>query len=246
MNFVKKNLVSIILLLMLIGVIIFGIFKSNTFNKQVTDLKKTILSKDSIQKVRDGEYTKLIDDTKTQAELNKEVNTIAKETYKDIKKSGEKIVSNTNISVKPVTKIVIDTVYVDSSGTQKFTSYYPNIDSAFITHKITIQNSLATNSWEFKPLKINVVVTQQKDGMYRARLIGPKWIEAEEVTINGLPMTSVTERKFKYLLGASGGYSFQNNDLVVEVYTGFKYKSQIILLHGETNKVVSIGYIKEF
>lgn len=246
MNFVKKNLVSIIFLLMLIGVIIFGIFKSNTFNKQVTDLKKTILSKDSIQKVRDGEYTKLIDDTKTQAELNKEVNTIAKETYKDIKKSGEKIVSNTNISVKPVTKIVIDTVYVDSSGTQKFTSYYPNIDSAFITHKITIQNSLATNSWEFKPLKINVVVTQQKDGMYRARLIGPKWIEAEEVTINSLPITSVTEKKFKYLLGASGGYSFQNNDLVVGVYTGFKYKSQIILLHGETNKVVSIGYIKEF
>ena len=59
-------------------------------------------------------------------------------------------------------------------------------------------------------------------------------------------MNKITQKDFKTLLGASGGYSFNDRNIVVGVYTGFKYKNKIILIHGETNKVVSLGYIQEF
>lgn len=245
MNF-KKNLPIILSGLAMLVLILYIVFSSISHTNQVDELKQTILQKDSLGKVRDGEYTKLVNDTKTKSDLDKEVKEVSKDAYQDIKKNKEKIVNNTGISVKPITKVTIDTIYVDSSGTRRFTSYYPNRDSAFITHNTTINNNLATNKWDFKPLKLNVVVTQQKDGMYRARLIGPKWIEAQEVTVNSLPMNSITQKNFKLLVGASGGYSFNDKDIVLGVYTGLRYKNKIILIHGETNKVVSLGYIQEF
>ena len=82
--------------------------------------------------------------------------------------------------------------------------------------------------------------------MYRARFIGPSWIEAQEVTVNSLPLSPITERKFKFLLGASGGYDFNYRNISAGIYTGFRYKNQIVLVNGNTNKVVSLGYIKEF
>ena len=246
MKFIKDHYKTILAVLSIIGIVLYLFFNNTSYNSTIESLKKTILDKDSLIKIRDGEYTKLVNDTKTKKDLDKLVKDISEKTYQDIKKNGEKIVNNTGVSVKPINKVTTDTVYVDSSGVRRFTSYYPNKDSAFIIHQSTITNSLATNNWDFKPLKLNVVVTQQKDGMYRARLIGPKWIEAQEVTVSSLPMNKITQKDFKTLLGASGGYSFNDRNIVVGVYTGFKYKNKIILIHGETNKVVSLGYIQEF
>lgn len=246
MKFLKNNLLTLTLIAIIIGLFIYLTFNKIGTDKQISNLKDSILLKDSLKKIRDGEYTKLVNDNKSKSDLEKEVKNSSPQTYKDIKKAKEKIVSNTNISVKPTGKVTRDTVYIDSTGTRRFTSYYPNIDSAFVTHRSVITNSIATNTWEFKPLKLNVIVTQQQDGMYRARLLGPKWIEAQEVTVNSLPMASITEKRFKTLLGASGGYSFNDKDLVVGIYTGFRYKNTIILLNGATNKVVSLGYIQEF
>lgn len=246
MKFLKDNAVTLFLIGVVLALLIYLTFNKIGTDRQINSLKDSILVKDSLKKIRDGEYTKLVNDMKTRDELEKEVKDTSEQTYKDIKKAKEKIVSNTKVSVKPSTKVTRDTVYIDSTGTRRFTSYYPNKDSAFVTHRSVITNSIATNTWEFKPLKLNVIVTQQKDGMYRARLLGPKWIQAQEVTVNSLPMTPINEKKFKTLLGASGGYSFNDRDIVVGLYTGFRYKNSIILLNGSTNKVVSLGYIQEF
>lgn len=246
MGIIKKNLLTITLLLTIVGLVIFGIIREHGQTSQVRNLKDTILLKDSLKKIRDGEYSKLVNDNKTPSDLKKDVNSVSEQTGKDIKKNKEKIISNTGISVKPNTKTTRDTVFIDTMGIRRFTSFYPTKDSAFVTHRSIINGTIATNTWEFKPLKLNIIVTQQKDGMYKARLIGPTWIQAQEVTVNSLPMDPITEKKFKYLIGGSGGYSFESKDVVVGVYTGFRYKNKIVLIHGETNKVVSLGYIQEF
>lgn len=246
-TFLTDNLLSIVLILLIIGGLIYFSLQERKYDQQISNMKDTILAKDFLIKIRDGEYTKLVNDTKTTKELKEELKTIVSEQlYKEIVKNGEKITNNTTIRVVPTTKTLLDTVYIDSSGTRRFTSYYPNKDSAFITNQATITGNIASSTWSFQPLKLSVVVTQQKDGMYRARLIGPTWIQAEEVTVNSLPMTSINEKKFKFLLGASGGYSFEDRSMVVGVYTGIRFNNKIILLNGGTNKVVSIGYIQEF
>ena len=245
-NFIIKYYKLVIVSLIIIGAFSLILIQNSRLKSDLADYKETILKKDSLEKIRDGEYTKLVNDLKTSNDLKKYIKEISENTYKDIKKNKEKPLIITKISTVPKNIQTIDTVYVDTLGVRTITSYYPDKDSMYIKHTSVIKDKESKNTWEFSPLKLNVIVTQQKDGMYRARFIGPSWIEAQEVTVNSLPLSSITERKFKILLGASGGYDFNYRNISAGIYTGFRYKNQIVLVNGNTNKVVSLGYIKEF
>lgn len=245
-NFILKCYKLIIVALIVIGAFSFILIQNAGLKSDLVDYKKTILQKDSLQKIRDGEYTKLVNDLKSSNDLKKYIKEISDSTYQDIKRNKEKPLIITKVTTVPKTIQTIDTVYIDTLGVRTITSYYPNKDSMYIKHTSVIKDKESKNTWEFSPLKLNVIVTQQKDGMYRARFVGPSWIEAQEVTVNSLPLSSITERKFKFLLGASGGYDFNYRNVSAGIYTGFRYKNQIVLVNGNTNKVVSLGYIKEF
>ena len=236
----------IIVALIIIGAFSFISIQNFSLKSDLVGYKETILKKDSLEKIREGEYAKLVNDLKTSSDLKKYIKEISNNLYKDIKKSKESPIIITKISTVPKTIQTTDTVYVDTLGVRTITSYYPNKDSMYIKHTSVIKDKESKNTWEFSPLKLNVIVTQQKDGMYKARFVGPSWIEAQEVTVNSLPLTSLSERKFKFLLGASGGYDFNYRNVSAGIYTGFRYKNQIVLVNGNTNKVVSLGYIKEF
>ena len=245
-NFILKYYKLIIVALIIIGAFSFILIQNAGLKSDLVDYKKTILQKDSLQKIRDGEYTKLVNDLKSSNDLKKYIKEISDSTYQDIKRNKEKPLIITKVTTIPKTIQTIDTVYIDTLGVRTITSYYPNKDSMYIKHTSVIKDKESKNTWEFSPLKLNVIVTQQKDGMYRARFVGPSWIEAQEVTVNSLPLSPITERKFKFLLGASGGYDFNYRNVSAGIYTGFRYKNQIVLVNGNTNKVVSLGYIKEF
>ena len=245
-NFIIKYYKLIIVSLIIIVAFSLILVQNSELKSDLTDYKRTILKKDSLEKVRAGEYTKLVNDLKSSNDLEKGIKEISYTTYKDIKNKNEKSLIVTKISTIPKNVQTIDTVYIDTLGVRTITSYYPDKDSMYIKHTSVIKDKESKNTWEFSPLKLNVVVTQQKDGMYRARFIGPSWIEAQEVTVNSLPLSPITERKFKFLLGASGGYDFNYRNISAGIYTGFRYKNQIVLVNGNTNKVVSLGYIKEF
>ena len=245
-NFILKYYKLIVVALIIIGVFSFILIQNAGLKSDLVDYKKTILQKDSLQKIREGEYTKLVNDLKSSNDLKKYIKEISDSTYQDIKRNKEKPLIITKVTTIPKTIQTIDTVFIDTLGVRTITSYYPNKDSMYIKHTSVIKDKESKNTWEFSPMKINVIVTQQKDGMYRARFVGPSWIEAQEVTVNSLPLSPITERKFKFLLGASGGYDFNYRNVSAGIYTGFRYKNKIVLVNGNTNKVVSLGYIKEF
>lgn len=245
-NFILKYYKLIVVALIIIGAFSFILIQNAGLKSDLVDYKKTILQKDSLQKIREGEYTKLVNDLKSSNDLKKYIKEISDSTYQDIKRNKEKPLIITKVTTIPKTIQTIDTVYIDTLGVRTITSYYPNKDSMHIKHTSIIKDKESKNTWEFSPLKLNVIVTQQKDGMYRARFVGPSWIEAQEVTVNSLSLSPITERKFKFLLGASGGYDFNYRNVSAGIYTGFRYKNQIVLVNGNTNKVVSLGYIKEF
>ena len=245
-NFILKYYKLTIVALIFIGAFSFILIQNAGLKSDLVDYKKTILQKDSLEKIREGEYTKLVNDLKSSNDLKKYIKEISDSTYQDIKRNKEKPLIITKVTTVPKTIQTIDTVYIDTLGVRTITSYYPNKDSMYIKHTSIIKDKESKNTWEFSPLKLNVIVTQQKDGMYRARFVGPSWIEAQEVTVNSLPLSPITERKFKFLLGVSGGYDFNYRNVSAGIYTGFRYKNQIVLVNGNTNKIVSLGYIKEF
>lgn len=245
-EFLKDNFLIISAALVILGLLGYIAISSINHKKVEHELKRTILKKDYLIKVRDGQYTKLVDDMKTLSDLKKEVKDIDPEVSEDIRKAKEKPIIITTTKVVPVTKTTIDTVYVEGEKDRRIVSYYPNPDSAFVKHTSILTGANSTSTWEFSPLKINVIVTQQKDGMYRARLVGPNWLQAKEVTVNSLPLTPVLEKKLRFVAGVSAGFDFYKNKPNLGVYTGIKYNNTIILLNGATNQVVSVGVVKIF
>ena len=155
----------IVVALIIIGAFSFILIQNSRLKSDLADYKETILKKDSLEKVRDGEYTKLVNDLKTSNDLKKYIKEISENTYKDIKKNKEKPLIITKISTVPKNIQTIDTVYVDTLGVRTITSYYPDKDSMYIKHTSVIKDKESKNTWEFSPLKLNVIVTQQKDGM---------------------------------------------------------------------------------
>lgn len=245
-EFLKNNFLILAAALVVLGLLGYIVISSIDRKNEVKELKRTILLKDSLVKVREGQYTKLVNDMKSSSDLKKEVKEIDPRVSEDIKKAKEKPIMITTTKVVPVVKTTTDTVYVNGETDRKIVSYYPNPDSAFIKHTSVLTGASASSTWEFKPLKLNVIVTQQKDGMYRARLIGPNWLQAEEVTVNSLPLTPVVEKKLRFMAGVGAGFDFYTNKPNLGVYTGIKYNNTIILLNGATNQVVSVGVVKIF
>lgn len=240
----NKYIIACLLAIIFILSIIF-IYTSISDKSDITYLRKSVIEKDSLLKVRDGEYTKLVNDTKKNSDLKNEVKDISESTFKDIKDNKEKITSVTGVVVQPKDLKKEDKAQITSNNELYLSSYYPSKDSAFVKYSASVKDSTVNSSWEFFPLKIDVIVTQQKDGIFRARFVGPKWIQVNNLSVNSLPMSKITERNLKFLVGASGGYRFEENDFVVGVSTGLRYKSNIFILNGTSNKIVSLGYLKE-
>ena len=170
-NFILKYYKLIIVALIFIGAFSFILIQNAGLKSDLVDYKKTILQKDSLEKIREGEYTKLVNDLKSSNDLKKYIKEISDSTYQDIKRNKEKPLIITKVTTVPKTIQTIDTVYIDTLGVRTITSYYPNKDSMYIKHTSIIKDKESKNTWEFSPLKLNVIVTQQKDGMYRARIV---------------------------------------------------------------------------
>ena len=100
-NFIIKYYKLIIVSLIILGAFSLILIQNSELKSDLVEYKRTILKKDSLEKVREGEYTKLVDDLKTRNDLKKYIKEISENTYKDIKKNKEKPLIITKISTVP-------------------------------------------------------------------------------------------------------------------------------------------------
>ena len=98
-NFIIKYYKLVIVSLIIIGAFSLILIQNSRLKSDLADYKETILKKDSLEKIRDGEYTKLVNDLKTSNDLKKYIKEISENTYKDIKKNKEKPLIITKISI---------------------------------------------------------------------------------------------------------------------------------------------------
>ncbi len=260
MNFIKKNWKYIIGGIIALAAIYLLFIKPNlelkALEKQNETLKKEVLAKDTLQKLADGKYSKLVNTFNSTNDLNKILKTELSVIYDSIKNRKEKVLSinQNNITFKPKTNTVI--VYVNKDSTYSFTSFYPQKDKYFIKYNGTLdtKSKTVTDDWSFTNFNLNVVMTQRKDGLWDSYLDGPEFLKVNSIKVNSLPakdyIPTAEKQKLFVLYGGLGirgntDLNVNNKDLLIKGALTIKNKYMIQADYG-TDKKVGVGVLVNF
>ncbi len=87
-------------------------------------------------------------------------------------------------------------------------------------------------------------MTETNRGLWKSRLVGPKWLKVDSIEVNSLPLPiKKEESNFGLILG--GGYinSFNNTTPnAVTIGAGLRFKHHKIIINGTTNQSIGFNY----
>lgn len=230
-------------------------FNNKKFEEATDELKKSIIESDSLRKEADGRYAKLVDYYNTEKDLKKELKESNEELYKVIKKQNERILSLTSAVITLQGQLSEGFGKFNLNDTNKIdlTLKYPNDGNPFINWFGYVDKKTAyyRGEWAFGRLPLQVVLTEEKRGIWKSRLIGPDWLIVDSMSINSLPpekYSPIIQRKLQFLVG--GGYykslSAAGFD-VISVGFGFNlFDKHNIIVNTNTNKEAGVNYYYKF
>jgi len=253
----KDKFNSILLIILLIIIIFLGwrINSIQSANEDAQDaLKKSIIMNDSLTKEADGRYAKLVNYYNTEKDLKNELKESNKELYNVIKKENEKILSLTNaiITLQGVVNEGFANFDPNDSNKINLALKYPNDKEPFINWNGSIDKTSAfyKGEWTFGKLPLQIVLTEEKRGLWKSRLIGPDWLKVDSMTINSLPPKEFDNdqlKKLQFFVG--GGYikSLSNESNAISVGGGVSYNGyHNLLLQATTNRELGLSYYYNF
>lgn len=171
---------------------------------------------DSLVKVSETQYTKLIADTLTISELRKEIKRLEIE---NIKKP--KTVTVIDWKIRDGEKTV-DTLYLPSEGKKLYISdFYPNKENPFVNY--TLRDTIG--KFKFYPQQIAIVVSENKDGTWKTDVKGSDYFEITDIKAVGIQRPTVTKTSPFYI---GGGVQKQGEKYPLSVLGGFRVKRTII------------------
>lgn len=241
-----------IIWIVVIGVIAFFALKIyssfNKVNEENTLLKKEILAKDTLDQIAPGKASKLDNTFATAGDLNTQQKTQDASLLDTIKKRNETILSLSNIVLSMQNQKQITPVIENKDSTYSFTSYYPKKDSAFIQYdgNLNTKTKQLNDTWSFNPLKVNVTLTQRKDGLWDTYLDAPTFVKIDSIKVNSLPpakyVPTAQQQKLFVLYGGLGVRGNTNSDmtnksLLLKGAVSIKDKVLIEADYGTDNKV---------
>jgi hypothetical protein len=253
-----KDKFNTILLLILIIIIIFLGWRINSIkdaNEDAKDaLKKSIIMNDSLTKEADGRYAKLVNYYNTEKDLKEQVKESNKELYDVIKKENEKILSLTNAVITLQGAVSEGFGHVDPKDTNKIglTLKYPDDKEPFINWigSVDKQSAFYKGEWSFGKLPLQIVLTEEKRGIWKSRLVGPEWLKVDSMTINSLPAEDYNNlglRNIQFFVGTGYIKSLAKGPNAFSVGGGLSYKGKHnLLLQATTNKEVGLSYYYNF
>ena len=255
----KRDKFYISMIVGLILVILFLAWRVGFNNKKFEDvadeLKKSIIESDSLKKERDGQYAKLVNYYSSDRDLKNEIKGSNEELYKTIKKQNERILSLTSavITLQGQVDKGFGKFNPNDSNKIDLALKYPNDGNPFINWNGNIDRKTAyyQGEWTFGKLPLQIVLTEEKRGLWKSRLIGPDWLIVDSMSINSLPpekYSPVTPRKIQFLVG--GGYnkslSTTGPDAISVGFGLNLFDKHNIIVNTNTNKEVGVNYYYKF
>jgi hypothetical protein len=255
-----SNIIILTLLILIIAILIFFWSKlsniSNHNNKQLDDLKKSIISYDKLVKEGEGKYSKLIDYYSTHTQLLSELKQLDKGLYSNLKSQDEKILNLTKVVLSFNSKLDSGIIIQNPTDTNQLDLVldYPSKDSSFVNWSGTINklNSKYYGAWNFKSLPISIVVTEESRGLWKHRLIGPSWLRVDSLSVKSIPpqeYTQTIEKKLQFLFGANYTLDLKNigNIGIFGAGVGISYNHyHTLLVNINSAQQLGFGYYYTF
>jgi len=227
----------IILLLLITGFIGFNIYEGK-LNKSDMAYRKLVIANDTLVKINETQYRKLVADTLTQRELNK----IVKELGIALE-AKPKIVYKTKIVIKEIEKPT-DSVSIKGDSIS-IVDYYPQKTDYFVKYEnvITVKDTTGISKFSFNPVDISIVISQREDGVFESDIKVPEFMTVGNVDIQSVPMSIPKVKNFGMLFGVGLGKSFKDQETYLKLSGGVRYKKFYIDVGGGTNGTLD-GLIK--
>lgn len=209
--------------------------KKQKFQAQ-QELRKEKISQDSLVKLSNGYYTKLIADSLTRRQLKEQAEKIIElEGRKPI--IVEKIVVIPEYIEKPTDDITVkeDSIYIED--------YYPSKQNPFLTYTNTLSytNQEGISKFNFSSITLGKIITQKKDGLYRVDFKGPEWLVVESIDIQAEPLTKETKDNWGTLIGFEYGKTFNIEEDIFEINIYQRYKKFYIGGAISSDKNLKVG-----
>jgi hypothetical protein len=250
----QRLLIGILLLLLIWLAWRLEVLRKDSFT-QNDELKKSIIAEDSLVKEADGRYAKLVNYYNSESSLKSELQKSNSELYKIIKKQDERLLSITTtvISLKSQLDEGFGKINPLDSNQIDLTLRYPSKEDPFIKWDGTVNRRSAKyfGEWTFEKLPFQIILTEEKRGLWKHRLVGPEWLLVDSLRIESLPpdqYTQTVDRKIQFLLG--GGYytslvnpNWGNINLGVGVTL---FNQHNLILGATTNQEVGLSYYYRF
>jgi hypothetical protein len=247
---------SILILILLL------IFSNCRYNKmqeklydEITKGNQAIVEMDRIQKEREGQYAKLVNNFLTEKDLSSELKEQNKELHKQIKKNGERLLmmNNSIITLKGQIDEGFGRFNPDDSTVIDLDLKYPNDNDWFVNWYGSIDTKTAfyKGDWKFGKLPLQVILTETERGLWNSRLIGPDWLLVDSIEVKALKPEDIVKPREKRNIGfmLGGGYirDFNPNGKDgISLGVGTYYKNHSLILNGTTNSTVGLSYYYRF
>ena len=201
-----------LILYTVIGLLIIGLYVGvmhhyDTVDRLRRDYK---IENDSLRKVSETQYRKLLDDRFTKKDLKRIVDSLGLELIKN-----PNTVVITEVQIREVTKPVDKIVHVD--GKVEVEDFYPNRENPFVRY--TLRDT--TSNFKFYPFEMSMVVSENKDGTWQVDSNVPEFMKISR--IDAIAQPKKTERKRPFIVGA--GYTRYSDKNSFEVMGGFKFNN---------------------
>ena len=222
-------------------------------NKDVAYWKNKSMKNEVLFMEAAGQYTKVVTLMDRQNDLKKLARAELGDAYDVIRDNKEKIISLQSIVATLRGKKDTTFITVDSLDSSKFSFsvFYPNEEEQFINYKgaINTRNKDLFGEWAFSKLKLSLTLTEEKDGTWRTRVIGPESFILDSLNVVSLPKEKINPPKlFAPLLGM-GGYKHYGDSggFSLGLSGGFNIKNKLIILGvARTDLSVGVSVLKQF
>lgn len=234
----KKNIENILVILVII--LIFGLIINRWYYKKKIDEERRkynieLIRNDSLIKVSETQYSKLIADTLTISQLNKKI----RQLQIDLK-AKPKVITEIEYIPKEIEKEVEVVKVV--GDTVKIEDYYPNKENYFVKYdnEVSIKDKKGTSKFSFRPLKVTSVVSQRNSGLFQVDFKTPEWLEISSVNIQSTPLEKEKVKNFGILIGAGIGRNFDENKNNIRIESGIRFKRMYLDLGFNTSNTADL------
>jgi hypothetical protein len=229
------GIITVLLLLVAIFYIQKEHGKSKLF-KTEQNLRVTKIRHDSIVKIADGQYQKLVADTLTKVQLKNLA-------YKYIALKKREPVSVTTIEAGPKSlqkrtdkvEIKEDSLFIED--------YYPDKLKPFLkyTNNISLKTKLGNSNFKFSTIKITQVVTKKENGLYQIDFIAPDFLDVKSIDVQSEPMAKEKKDNWGTLIGVDYGKNLESQRNIFGINIYKRYKKFYIGASIDSDKIVRGG-----